>query len=544
MKVYAIITAAVAVPALLFRFTKAADRPLLWSAPFLIVALIWLRRTFVQPLDELNAVASRLRRGELEARPEGRLGEPWQETADALTELAERVDTVTTNLEAQVDARTAQLNHKASQLRALGQVGQQVAAVLEPQQLLHFVVRLVRGTFGYDLVAVVQQREGHFIVSACAARGMSDPPVGKLFRPTDPAVQRLVNSWQDGGTEPDPGSTHNIDPNANADRKENASAEAGAQVEAEVGPEAGVHAGADPQSTTIPIATEIDARAELVVPIRLGERTLGAMVVQRLHPDPFSDDDAFTVKTIAGQVAVALENARLFDTERRLRQLAITEERNRMAREIHDTLAQGFMGILMHLRALRGTKDAVAADKHRTEAESLAQQSLDEARRSVWNLRPARLQDSTLLVALEDELHRLHRQIGVEVELTVPDNGAIADDLSPDHAAALLRIAQEALHNIAKHAKAQRVGLTFRGTQEFVELLVEDDGVGFTSSPSAESDGVGFSPPPPGQTFGMLGMTERAQRLGGSVTFDSIPGSGTTVHVRLPLTRNAGGDIP
>lgn len=520
-------------PVLLLRAFDIADARAWWLLLPVTVGAAFIGHRLIRPLTQLRRAAMRLRRGELEARPETRLHEPWQPIADELFDLADRLQEVTEHLEAQVHERTAELEHKANQLRALGSVGQQVAAVLEPGELLHFVVRLVRGTFGYDLVAVVQQREGHLIVSACAAHKLDDPPVGKILREDEPTTQRLWRVLADDAGE------------------------------------------ADTADDPVPVAAAIPVRSELVVPIRLAERTVGLFIVQSTQSDTFDGDDTFTVKTIAGQVAVALENARLFDTERRLRSLAVTEERNRFAREIHDTLAQGFMGILMHLRAMHGESDGDAADVHRRQAESLAQQSLDEARRSVWNLRPAGLDDDTLSAALERTLDRLQHQTKAQIEFDTPGDRAAMDELPPRHAAALLRIAQEALHNVAKHARASHVNMRLHVTKGEVELSVRDDGIGFKSetcggavhaedvsdtaapgpgatspseSPVGSDDGEhdGLSPKPGFESdivlpsasrpsFGILGMKERAQKLGGTLHIESTPCEGTTVRVSLPL---------
>lgn len=501
--------ALVAAPIIALRLLGLADGRSLWLLLLFIPVGALIAFAFTTPLHELTLIARRLQKGELTARSEISFPAPWDGVADTMGELAEHLDLVSKNLERQVSERTAELNRKAVQLRALGQVGQQVAAVLEPGELLHFVVRLVRGTFGYDVVAVVQQREGHLIVSACAARGVSEPPVGRLFHPDDDTMRPVARLLQHEADATDSGWTEH------------------------------------PPS---PLIDELRPRAELLMPIRVGERTLGVMVVQRMIAEPFDDDDVFTVKTIAGQVAVALENARLFDAERRLRELAITEERNRMSREIHDTLAQGFMGILMHLRALHRIGDVKEAAEHRHAAESLAQQSLDEARRSVWNLRPARLHGQTLTEALQDELKRLEGQTGAETTLDVPANRSTIDTLPVDHATALLRITQEALHNVAKHARATNVSVSLHLDGRAVLLRIEDDGLGFDAADVAPYNTAAAAnhaaPHAPAtadarreapRSFGMLGMQERAHQLGGTAIFDSAPGDGTKVRVRLPL---------
>lgn len=444
-------------------------------------------RWFHHPFREVTGVARRLVDGDLGARPSVPLPDEWRELAEALTTVAERLDSLTRRFDEQVGLRTAALNRKADQLRALGQVGRQVAAVLAPAQLLPYVVKLMRGTFAYDLVAVMQEQDGKLILTAGAARGVSDDFAGRSFPYGDPAI---------------------------------ASIEAGMK--------------GDGQISNVParLIEAIQAKSQLVAPIRLGERSLGALIVQSQRDDAFDDDDLFTVETIAGQVAVALENARLLEAERQLREFAVAEERNRLAREIHDTLAQGFMGILMHLRAMPGAPDAQAARFHREQAELLAQEGLQEARRSVWNLRPRPLEEKSFIAALSDEVKRFQLRSGVPADLEAPRN---VDGLSPRRQAGLLRIAQEALHNVAKHARASHVMVRLTATPAWVELVIRDDGVGFSPDPGDGAGRKAASMDGSVNGFGLAGMRERAYLLGGEIWIDSAPGKGTTVTVRVPV---------
>jgi signal transduction histidine kinase len=271
----------------------------------------------------------------------------------------------------------------------------------------------------------------------------------------------------------------------------------------------------------------VQARSELAVPLRLGERFLGLLVIQRENAALFDDEDLFTVTTIAGQVAVALENARLLDAERQLRTLSVTEERNRMAREIHDTLAQGFVGITLQLRAMKSATDPELQRFYLVQAESLAKESLEEARRSVWNLRPQPLQHQGLAGALASELERLERSATLSTSLHTHGNLL---QLPAPVEGALLRIAQEALHNALKYAHASHVSLHLTAVDQSVTLIIADDGVGFTPSalaPKLESGG-----------FGLGNMTERARLLGGRLTIDAAPDRGCRITVQVPIGRS------
>jgi signal transduction histidine kinase len=478
-RLLALLTASSLGPLLLLWAAGAVPGWAFWLLPLVLFVHYGLTFWLLHPVEELLAAVRRLKAGDLKARALLEEGSPWHEIGSALFALAERLDQVTRHLEDQVRDRTAALARKADQLRAVGQVGQQVAAVLEPEGLLHFVVRVMRGTFGYDLVAVLLRHEGHLVLAACAARGVEEVPLGRVF-PRGPAAPPFA-----------------------------------AHLEGEGGLSA----------SPVPLLAGVEPMVELAVPIRLGDRPLGLLLVQRFQPHPFDEEDLFTARTIAGQVAVALENARLLEAERQLRALSIAEERNRMAREIHDTLAQGFMGILMQLRAMQAAADPEAARFHLSQAEALAREGLQEARRSVWNLRPRPLESGGLSSALAAELESVGRRGALQTELQTEGD---VDRLPGSVETTLLRIAQEALHNCLKYAQANKVVVRLAVYEDRAELEVADDGVGFDPAALAPSS-------PAGGGFGLRGMAERARLAGGTLAIEAAPGAGCRVRAMVPL---------
>jgi len=481
VRLYLLLCLAGSAPFLVLPLLGLAPEAAMLGAPIMAGVLYPVARAVASPLEELLGLAARLQSGDLKARAVLEPGSDWASLARVMTSLADRLDSVTRTLEEQVATRTAALARKADQLRAVGQVGQQVASVLEPEALLHFVVRVMRGTFGYDLAAVLQRHGDHLVLTACAARGVDEPPLGRVFPATGPSAPPLAA--------------------------------------------AGEGAGAISWATST-LVNGLAARAELAVPVRLGDRILGVMLVQSLHADAFDHEDLFTVQTIAGQVAVALENARLFEAERQLRDLSITEERNRMAREIHDTLAQGFMGIIMQLRAMQTAANPEAAQFHRNAAEELARESLQEARRSVWNLRPRHLEGKGLAGALADEVASLERRAAIHGSFTTTGE---APALPPAAEAGLLRIAQEAIHNAVKYARASRIDMVLAVSTDFVELSIVDDGIGFDpQAPVRQESSLS------GGGFGLTAMAERARALGGELLLQASPGAGCRVTARIP----------
>ncbi len=205
------------------------------------------------------------------------------------------------------------------------------------------------------------------------------------------------------------------------------------------------------------------------------------------------------------------------------REAGVLDERARMAREIHDTIAQGLTGIITQLEAAEQSKDVTAdRDRHMENAKRLARESLTEARRSVEASMPARLESGTLGDALTDVARDWSEINGIPVDVTV--TGEVMP-LHPEIEVALLRTAQEALANVARHAGASRVGLTLSFMGDVVALDVRDDGVGFTVP---ERDAPG------GSGFGLTGMRQRVTRVAGSLAIESEPGGGTAVSARVP----------
>ncbi|MFC6088733.1 sensor histidine kinase [Saccharothrix lopnurensis] len=190
----------------------------------------------------------------------------------------------------------------------------------------------------------------------------------------------------------------------------------------------------------------------------------------------------------------------------------VLDERQRLAREIHDTLAQGFAGIITQLQVDEGPP------RHVETALRLARENLAEARRSVHALRPPALVDANLPDALSEVVTGWIDQTGVAA--TVATTGA-ARPLHPEVEVTLLRAAQEALSNVAKHAGASRVGLTLSYMEDVVTLDVRDDGAGF--DPARATDG-----------FGLVGMRQRVSRLAGALVVESEPGGGTAVSASVP----------
>jgi signal transduction histidine kinase len=219
------------------------------------------------------------------------------------------------------------------------------------------------------------------------------------------------------------------------------------------------------------------------------------------------------------------------------REAGVLDERQRMAREIHDTLAQGLVGIITQLEA--AAQGGTGAQRHTDTALDLARESLAEARRSVQALAPAQLDEVRLPDALAAVGARWSGLTGV-VTRTTTTGTPLA--VRPEVEVALLRTGQEALANVAKHARASAVALTLSYMDDVVSLDVRDDGAGFPAANGASAGAPPTATPtvpaPAGANggFGLTAMRQRIEQLGGELAVESEPGGGTTIAASIPVS--------
>jgi signal transduction histidine kinase len=204
------------------------------------------------------------------------------------------------------------------------------------------------------------------------------------------------------------------------------------------------------------------------------------------------------------------------------RESGVHDERERLALEIHDTIAQNLTGIVTQLQAVTDTTDDAAGRDHVKRAADLAREALGEARRSVQGLLPLRLDSADLVDALAHLTRDWSAATGIAGDLVVTGE---AERLHQDIEATVLRIAQEAMTNVSKHAQARRVGVTLSYTDDELVLDVRDDGIGFDP---------GAAPTPDGHGVGLHGMEQRAARVAGALVVESEPGAGTAISLRVP----------
>ena len=386
------------------------------------------------------------------------------------------------------NARIFELGRQRNeQMAAINAVALNVSALLTLGELLPHVVQLVRETFGYHTVSVFMTDENESEVVLQAVDTVDEAVPAHRFRMkvgSEGIVGHVAGTglpWMTGDVSKDPFYTN-------------------------LGFES------------------VQTRSELVMPIMQGDVVVGVLDLHSIENDAFDDIDMLIAQTLANQLAVAIENARIFDETR---DMAVLEERNRMAMEIHDTLAQGFTGIVIQLEA---GEDSMEEDPDRSRdhievAKGIARECLAEARRSVWNLLPEVLERNPLDVIIADEVQRFAATVQGSAEFTLL--GA-RRELTAATQAATLRICQESLTNIRKYAEADEGRVVLDFELDAVTLTVSDDGVGF----DPESIRIGGSQ----GGFGLTGMRQRARLLRGDVDIISSPGNGTVVKAKIPVS--------
>ena len=273
------------------------------------------------------------------------------------------------------------------------------------------------------------------------------------------------------------------------------------------------------------------AEAYLAAPLRRGSATIGTLAVGTATPRTYGVEDLETLSSLASQAAIAIENDRL---QRELRALALSSERERIAREMHDGLAQ----VLGYVNTKSQAVESLLAGGHVPEARSQMAELASAARSIYVDVREAILglstpfapsgagPDGTLAGALAAYAQRFGdaSKLAVSVETT---GVRAADELPPEVVANLLRIVQEALTNVRKHALAQRVVVRVASEKDALVITVEDDGQGFDPGAAAA--------PSDWPHFGRETIRQRAEQIGATAMWDSEPGRGTRLRVVVPV---------
>ena len=274
-------------------------------------------------------------------------------------------------------------------------------------------------------------------------------------------------------------------------------------------------------------------RALLAVPMLYKERVVGMINFVHQQPGFYNERHADLAIAFGNQAAVAIENARLYE---QARSLAALQERQRLARELHDSVSQALYGIALGSRTARAMIDRASLPDGQTATLSepldyvlsLAEAALTEMRALIFELRPESLQAEGLVAALQRQADALQARHAIQVTTTFDGE----PDLPLPAKECLYRVAQEAVHNTVKHAAAQRLQISLRDNAQTIVLTVCDDGRGFDVAQSF-----------PGH-LGLQSMRERVQAIGGALQIQSKPGDGTCVRVEIGAALSLASQTP
>jgi len=370
---------------------------------------------------------------------------------------------------------------RADQFRVIAEVGRQITSIMDIDQVLKQVVQLIQKAFDYDHVAIAMIEEDYAVYHVGAGRLWEDPAFN--FNPSQLKI----------GAE---GITGRVAGSGQALYLPDVREDAG-YVEMK-------------GSGTL---------SEVTVPIKVKGKVIAVLDAQSERLNAFDASDLMVLQSLADQTAVAIENARLY---KQAQQLAVMEERNRLARELHDSVTQALYGITLHAEAAYRQLDARKMDlvnEQLVELRNTAQEALREMRLLIFELRPSVVEMQGLVPALRARLEAVEERAGMQVETNIDENLDLSDKVQDG----LYRIAQEALNNALKHAKANQIKLVLSGTLSWVTMEISDDGMGFVPDEAIEGGGLGLD-----------GIIERAELLNGKLIIDSKPGRGTRIKIEVP----------
>ena len=263
---------------------------------------------------------------------------------------------------------------------------------------------------------------------------------------------------------------------------------------------------------------DIGIHSHLCVPLRIKDKVIGVISAASDHENAFDQSDETILQTLSNQVSVAIENARLYE---QARNLAILDERQRLARELHDSVTQSLYGISLYAQAAAGNinaKQINQAAEYIEDIQNTAQESLADMRLLIYELKPPILDKEGLIAALQNRLISVEDRARIKSSLQTN----LSERLPAQVEESIYQITREALNNIIKHAKAKNIAIQIQQEAESILVEISDDGIGFELD-KARREG----------RLGLVNMQECAQSRGWKLNIESSPGNGTRIKVEI-----------
>ena len=262
-----------------------------------------------------------------------------------------------------------------------------------------------------------------------------------------------------------------------------------------------------------------ETRSAMGVPITVSESRIGYIIVESVSPGYFTEAHLERLNAVSDLAGAAISNAQLFSSEA---ELATLEERQRLARELHDAVSQTLWTANLVSESIRANDSAEEIDAQLIRLKALTKGALAEMRTLLLELRPASMAETRFTALLEQLVDALKARRSIDTTISVPEP-ALQVEPTPQTKHALYRIAQEALNNVGRHSGATEVEIEVQVTENYMTMRIRDNGTGFDVTSTG------------GDRMGLSIMRERAEQVGASIELASQPGFGTTLAVLLPI---------
>ncbi len=460
-----------------------------------VIASLLITRRIADPIMELSERADGIARGDWSPISHTDRRDELGVLARALDSMMQQLRELITNLELRIQRRTQQLqdanqalleanqaiHRRALQLETSASISREITSILEPDELFQRVTQQIRVTFGFNAVNIfLTDPQRCRLILIANSYDITDKP-RSLDIPID---STSLNGWAAMRNEPILANDVTQIPMFQFDEM-------------------------------LP-----DIKAELVIPLRIAGRLLGTLDMETFNQNAFISEDLPVFQALGDQIAIAIENSRLYENNKKL---AVLEERNRLARELHDSVIQSLYSLTLlegGWKRFSAEEKAASSDEFMDEFSEIARRALKEMRLLVYNLRPPVLEQEGLVVALHARLDAVEKRAGIEARLLADDLSNL--DMSTQEG--IYRIAQESLNNTLKHADASHVILQLSIQEKTFLMTLQDDGKGIQPDSLLYQRGMGLT-----------SMRERAEKMGGVLDILSSPGKGTTITLRVPL---------
>ncbi|MBI1793257.1 MAG: type IV pili methyl-accepting chemotaxis transducer N-terminal domain-containing protein [Chloroflexi bacterium] len=453
---------------------------LVFAIMLLAVGAWMTRRSLLKPLDDLGLAAKRLGENQLDAPIQVEGPEEMRTLSQAFDEMRSRLHTARGELiqwNAALEQRVAQRTHE---LETLNEVSREISSRLDIQQVLNSVTEKARTLLGGEVASLCLVDESQHWLKLQTLSGPKHAVVGNTMRADNQFANAVLESD-------------------------------GAMI-----------CGVDACRGGCRMLSDEYRVSHLAAPLRIGDRTIGALCVGSPAQNQFAAESADMLTKLANVAVIALENARLFAQAERV---ATLEERRRVAAEMHDGLGQtlSYLGLMTDqvVEFLSDGKEVSALQRLHKTRETISKATSD-VRRAINSLMDETPATKDLCTRLRDTLDEVASQH--DLESVWRSDADAAPDCSPQTAEQVYNITREALTNAARHANAKQVSVQVGRSNENYFVTVEDDGNGFD-----------ITQPAPGGHFGLQIMQARAKHIGGEIEVQSTPGSGTRITLMWPI---------